>query len=168
MKVEPVSAVASALAKAEKKPTPEEDVSIDLEPGHSAVRIVWRDPSGYQRAWEGVLRVPTPGELLIASRAWAETFPGLPFASIPPEVRDHLWPVMKLAPQLMAQPGGKELVAAAEADPYVALALAQEVMRLRAEIFPERLGAGGEGAETPRVVLTTRGSSSNAAVSAAR
>jgi len=168
MKVEPVSAVASALAKADKKAAaPDEDV-FDLEPGHSAVRLVWKDPSGTQRAWEGILRVPTPGELMVASRAWAETFPGLPFSSVPPEVRDHLWPVMKMAPQLMSQPGGKELVAAAEADPYIALALAQEVMRLRAEIFPERLGTSGESAETPRVVLTTRGSSSNASVSAAR
>lgn len=132
----------------------EPEVEDVRQPGTDEVTLTWVEADGRTRTWSGILRVPLPSELAMAGARWAETF-GVNFAAIPLDLRAHLWPVYKLAPQLVTQPGGSELVGVLERDHELLLLVEREVDALRAEMFP-RHHPDRVDEKQPRVAITAR------------
>lgn len=143
-----------SAAEVFKKAVPAE-VDDEREPGSDFITATWVDPQGQKQTWQGILRVPRPSEMMLAGQRWTETFGNAAFSAIPPEVRAHQWPVYKLAPQLLTQPGGADFLAALEVDAALLQIVDREVSALYAEMFP-LMDRNRTSADVPRVALTAR------------
>jgi|GEM_PF-4842130 len=119
--------------------------------------VKWFDRvAGEHREFSGTIRVLSISDLIEASAAFNRVITGVPYETIPPEVRNRLWPQAKLIIMFKDQPGGLKLVDACDVDRALLASIVQEVERLEADCFRHVLGPGEGDEGAPRVVVATR------------
>lgn len=117
--------------------------------------------TGEHHEFNGVIRVLGVNDLLRAASLFNRVVGSVPYETIPSEIRNRVWPQVKLMTMFEEQDGGRDLVDACDTDKLLLVSVMQEVDRLEAECFRGVLAAS-EGVEgTPRVVVATRRTASS-------